>query len=151
MYLSNKLCILQSEITEQSELFKVMSDMMVESGNVKDTYFEGITTREASYPTGLEVEGVGFAIPHTDSIHVNSSQMCFASLKEPIIFKDMTDLDHEIPVKLVFMLAMAKPHEQIETLQNLVGFFQDEEKVATLLKCTTQEDFIRIMDEAGVN
>lgn len=150
MFLNNKLCIFQSDITDQTELFKVMSDKLVESGDVKETYLEGITTREASYPTGLEVDGIGFAIPHTDSAHVNSSQICFASLKNPIIFKDMTDLDKEIPVKLVFMLAMSQPHEQLETLQNLVGLFQDLEKVEQVLKCTTQEEFMKIMDAAGV-
>lgn len=40
----------------------------------------------------------------------------------------MTDKSHEIPVRLVFMLAMSQPHEQIDTLQNLVSLFQNEEK-----------------------
>lgn len=150
MFLSNKLCIFQSEITDQTELFKAMFSKLLESGDVKDTYLEGITTREVSYPTGLEVNGIGFAIPHTDSKHVNNSQICFASLQNPIIFKDMTDLSKEIEVKLVFMLAMSQPHEQLETLQNLVGLFQDTSKVEEVLKCTTVDEFKAIMDAAGV-
>lgn len=58
---------------------------------VKDSYIDGITKRESEYPTGLEVNGIGFAIPHTDSEHVIQSQVCFASLEEPIIFSDMTE------------------------------------------------------------
>lgn len=86
------------------ELFQVMSEQLKNAGCVKDSFLEGITNREQEFPTGLEVNQIGFAIPHTDSAHVNSSQICFASLKEPLVFSDMTDKSHEIPVRLVFML-----------------------------------------------
>lgn len=132
------------------ELFQVMSEQLKNAGCVKDSFLEGITNREQEFPTGLEVNQIGFAIPHTDSAHVNSSQICFASLKEPLVFSDMTDKSHEIPVRLVFMLAMSQPHEQIDTLQNLVSLFQNEEKVNELLACTTKEAFIELVHSAGV-
>ncbi|HAP8477366.1 TPA: PTS sugar transporter subunit IIA, partial [Enterococcus faecium] len=134
----------------QKELFQVMSEQLKNAGCVKDSFLEGITNREQEFPTGLEVNQIGFAIPHTDSAHVNSSQICFASLKEPLVFSDMTDKSHEIPVRLVFMLAMSQPHEQIDTLQNLVSLFQNEEKVNELLACTTKEAFIELVHSAGV-
>ncbi|HBC2566372.1 TPA: PTS sugar transporter subunit IIA, partial [Enterococcus faecium] len=135
---------------DQKELFQVMSEQLKNAGCVKDSFLEGITNREQEFPTGLEVNQIGFAIPHTDSAHVNSSQICFASLKEPLVFSDMTDKSHEIPVRLVFMLAMSQPHEQIDTLQNLVSLFQNEEKVNELLACTTKEAFIELVHSAGV-
>lgn len=150
MYLDKELCLFQLEVKNQNELFQVMSEQLVNAGSVKDSFLEGITNREQEFPTGLEVNQIGFAIPHTDSTHVNSSQICFASLKEPLVFSDMTDKSHEIPVRLVFMLAMSQPHEQIDTLQNLVSLFQNEEKVNELLACTTKEAFIELVHSAGV-
>ena len=150
MYLDKELCLLQLEVKDQKELFQVMSEQLKNAGCVKDSFLEGITNREQEFPTGLEVNQIGFAIPHTDSAHVNSSQICFASLKEPLVFSDMTDKSHEIPVRLVFMLAMSQPHEQIDTLQNLVSLFQNEEKVNELLACTTKEAFIELVHSAGV-
>ena len=144
MYLDKELCLFQLEVKDQKELFQVMSEQLKNAGCVKDSFLEGITNREQEFPTGLEVNQIGFAIPHTDSAHVNSSQICFASLKEPLVFSDMTDKSHEIPVRLVFMLAMSQPHEQIDTLQNLVSLFQNEEKVNKLLACTTKEAFIEL-------
>lgn len=128
MYLDKELCLFQLEVKDQKELFQVMSEQLKNAGCVKDSFLEGITNREQEFPTGLEVNQIGFAIPHTDSAHVNSSQICFASLKEPLVFSDMTDKSHEIPVRLVFMLAMSQPHEQIDTLQNLVSLFQMKKK-----------------------
>ena len=150
MYLDKELCLFQLEVKHQKELFQVKSEQLQNAGCVKDSFLEGITNREQEFPTGLEVNQIGFAIPHTDSAHVNSSQICFASLKEPLVFSDMTDKSHEIPVRLVFMLAMSQPHEQIDTLQNLVSLFQNEEKVNELLACTTKEAFIELVHSAGV-
>lgn len=150
MYLDKELCLFQLEVKDQKELFQVMSEQLKNADCVKDSFLEGITNREQEFPTGLEVNQIGFAIPHTDSAHVNSSQICFASLKEPLVFSDMTDKSHEIPVRLVFMLAMSQPHEQIDTLQNLVSLFQNEEKVNELLACTTKEAFIELVHSAGV-
>lgn len=150
MYLDRELCLFQLEVKDQNELFQVMSEQLVNAGCVKDSFLEGITNREQEFPTGLEINQIGFAIPHTDSVHVNTSQICFASLKEPLIFSDMTDKEHEIPVRLVFMLAMSQPHEQIDTLQNLVSLFQNEEKVNELLTCTSKEAFIELVHSAGV-
>ncbi|MGX7100087.1 PTS sugar transporter subunit IIA [Globicatella sanguinis] len=150
MYLDKELCLFQLEVKNQAELFKIMSEQLVNNGCVKDSFLEGIINREKEFPTALEINQIGFAIPHTDSIHVNNSQICFASLKEPLVFYDMTNKEREIPVRLVFMLAMSQPHEQIDTLQNLVNLFQNQERVQELLSCTTKEQFIEIVHSAGV-
>lgn len=150
MFLDKKLCLFQIDVSNTNELFTEMANKLHGAGCVKETFLDGIVTREAEYPTALEVNGIGFAIPHTDSVHVNKSQICFASLKDPLIFSDMTNKENKISVKLVFMLAMAQPHEQIETLQNLVELFQDTEKVEKLLQCTTTDAFLKLVNSAGV-
>lgn len=81
---------------------------------------------------------------------MNRSQVCFASLKNPIEFRDMTDKEQRVPVSFVFMLAMSQPHEQLETLQNMVELFQNENAVAQLKVCSDVETFKKILDEAHV-
>ena len=115
-----------------------------------ENYYEGISNREKEYPTGLLVNQTGFAIPHTDSERVNKSQICFLSLDEPIEFEDMVDKSHKISVELVFMLAMAQPHEQVNTLQNLIALFQDDEKVAKLKECNTEKELMQILNASGI-
>lgn len=150
MYFDHQLCLFQLEINNQDELFEMMSNRLYEEGFVKDTYCMGICNREKEYPTGIMFEDTGFAIPHTDSKHVNKSQICFASLKNPIEFCDMTNKENKISVELVFMLAMSQPHEQVETLQNLMGLFQDLNAVKELKSCTTIEEFSKILSDGNV-
>ena len=81
---------------------------------------------------------------------MNQSQICFASLKNPVIFSGMTDDKEQIPVKFIFMLAMKEPHEQVENLQNLIGLFQNEEQIKLLEQCQSTNEFISILNSAGV-
>ena len=151
MFFDKELCLFQQKPGSQSELFNTMYQKLYQSGCVKENYIEGIIERESEYPTGLEINGVGFAIPHTDSQLVNTSQICFASLAEPVIFQDMVDKSHNIEVSIVFMLAMESPHEQVENLQNLMALFQEKEQVEKLNKCTKTEDFLEIIKAAGIS
>ena len=150
MFFDKELCLFHINPDNQIKLFEKMYEKLYSSGCVKSSFLDGIVTREAEYPTGLEFNGVGFAIPHTDSVNVNKSQICFASLDKPIIFKDMTDKNHNIEVNLVFMLAMAGPHEQVETLQNLMTLFTNDKKVKRLQEISSKESFIKLINDSGV-
>ena len=138
MYFDQRLCFFHQKVESQDQLFQMMTDKMLEAGCVKEN------------PTGLLVNQTGFAIPHTDSERVNKSQICFLSLDEPIEFEDMVDKSHKISVELVFMLAMAQPHEQVNTLQNLIALFQDDEKVAKLKECNTEKELMQILNASGI-
>ena len=83
--IKNFVCFISNLTIKHNYSKKCMKNFL--SGCVKSRVLDGITTREAEYPTGLEFNGIGFAIPHTDSVNVNKSQICFASLDEPVIFK----------------------------------------------------------------
>ena len=139
MYFDQRLCFFHQKVESQDQLFQMMTDKMLEAGCVKENYYEGISNREKEYPTGLLVNE-----------RVNKSQICFLSLDEPIEFEDMVDKSHKISVELVFMLAMAQPHEQVNTLQNLIALFQDDEKVAKLKECNTEKELMQILNASGI-
>ncbi|KXB38128.1 MULTISPECIES: PTS sugar transporter subunit IIA [Lactobacillales] len=150
MFFDQELCLFHIKPKDQTQLFEKMYKKLYLAGCVKTSFLDGIMTRESEYPTGLEFNSVGFAIPHTDSIHVNKSQICFASLDKPVVFQDMTDKNNNIEVNLVFMLAMAAPHEQVETLQNLMTLFTDDQKVKQLRELSSQEEFIKLLNNSGI-
>lgn len=150
MYFDKKLCLLGIEAVDRDDLFEQMSSLLLQEGFVKDTYLGALKAREAEYPTGLLVGDTGFAIPHCDSVNVRVSQLCFGQLGHPIEFSDMVDKDHKIQVSLVFMLAMSQPHEQMETLGNLVALFQNQEIVDKLKACTDEYECARILEDAGI-
>jgi galactitol PTS system EIIA component len=150
MYFDKHLCLFNIEASNQEQVLTQMAQMLLINGIVKQDFLEGILQREKQYPTGLLVNSIGFALPHTDSSKVNQSQICFASLKQPVTFKGMTDENEKIPVKFIFMLAMKQPHEQVENLQNLIGLFQNEQEIKQLEQCHSTKEFIAILNKVGV-
>lgn len=151
MYLNKNLSFFNLEVGSQEELLNTLADCLRENGCVNDQYATNVINREKNYPTGLFVSDTGFAIPHSDSVDVYESQICFASLKKPVTFSSMINVDDKIEVSMVFMLAMKEPHEQVKNLSNLMALFQDKQMVEELLKCESKTDFIKIMDKAEID
>ena len=45
---------------------------------------------------------------------------------------------------------MAAPREQVETLQNLMTVFTDDQKVKQLRELSSQEEFIKLLNNSGI-
>lgn len=134
MFFDRDIMLFHQEAEDSTDIISRMAARLTEAGIVKQDFGKHVLEREATYPTGLQTKALGVAIPHTDSKYVNQSQIAFASLKNPICFKDMTDPDKEVEVSLVFMIAMSKPHDQMTLLSNLMMAFQNESAITKLLQ-----------------
>lgn len=131
--------------SSQEELLINLSNQLLGKGVVKSTFVTGIIEREKKYPTGLPVQPLGVAIPHTDNEHVIKEQIGFASLKNPVKFKIMGSDNEYVDVSLVFMLALKHPEKQLEMLQKLINIFQNEDVLRELYSCNELVDFRKIM------
>lgn len=127
------------------------SRMLLEAGDVKGEFERHVLEREVLFPTGLDVQPVGVAIPHTDSIYVNHSQMAFVSLRRPVEFRYMADKDRIVRVGMVFVLAMAHSHEQVDTLSALMGLFAREETVSELYECASSVELTALLQRNGIS
>ncbi|WP_158179054.1 PTS sugar transporter subunit IIA, partial [Lactiplantibacillus plantarum] len=80
-----------------------------------------IIKRESTFPTGLQLEHRGVAIPHTDADTINKEFVAVVVNDAPIAFSRMDDPEQKVDAKLVFVLGLNKPHAQLEMLQALMG------------------------------
>ncbi len=110
-------------------------------GYVRDTFVDAALAREKKLPTGLPLGGeINAAIPHTDIIHVIKPGVAMATLKRPVIFKNMVQPEEDVSVRLVFLLSLEHPHSQIEMLQEIAGVLQKPEVVEKLMAANSFED-----------
>lgn len=149
-YFSEEIILFDKDVNDKEEALKLLSDQLKDKKLVENDFFESIIEREKNYPTGLQIEDIGIAIPHTDSDKVKKAQLGYLSLKQPVIFNDMGDADSEIKVSMIFMLALKDPHSQLTMLQKLIGLFQDKNLIERLKNCTEIEEFKKIIDKAGI-
>lgn len=151
MFFSEEIAFFNQSCSSKEEALKKLADDFLAKGLVKDTFFQAVIDREKDYPTGLDINGIGVAIPHTDGIHIIKPQIGFMSLKEPVIFKDMVDANHEIEVSTIFMLGLLKSEQQMDMLQKLVELFQDEVLFKKVIACKNIDEFKDIMKKANID
>ena len=109
-------------------------------GFVKDTYIDAVVAREKAYATGLQLEEIAVAMPHTDPQHVNRPGVCIAQLKHPVTFEHMGAPDTKVEAEMLFMMAIKSPDEQVELLQKVLGVFQQPEVVAAFRSAKSEDE-----------
>ena len=108
-------------------------------GFVRDTYIDAVVAREHDFPTGLQLADIAVAMPHTDPSHVIKPGVCIAQLKRPVTFAHMGEPDVKVEAEMLFMMAIQNPDEQVETLQKVLGVFQQPAVVAAFRDAKSDE------------
>ncbi len=145
--LVESLIFTEVDAKDANEVFEKVGSAFVQEGYCKPEYVEALKTREASYPTGLDVDGFGVAIPHTDASYVNETKTGIAILKNPVTFTQLGTDDEYTDVKLIFMLAVQDPSTHLDKLQAIISMIQDKEFLKTLSGATTKAEMINIVKE----
>lgn len=131
--LENKIVKLKANnLKNNKEVLSSLADYLKEEKMVKESFKEAILEREKSYPTGLQFDGYGIALPHTDSEHVIKSQIAIMTLEKPVKFIEMASTDKEIDVKTIFMLALKDSNQHIKILQKVMELLQDKEAMSKI-------------------
>lgn len=148
--LKEALVMPEMEADSCQDVFRKLGGALMEKGYVKETYVDALTAREKEFPTGLDIGGIGVAIPHTDASHVNKAGVAIAVLKKPVTFIHMATDDQEVAVSLIFMLAVVDPNAHLEELQKILGIIQDTGVLDKLLKAKNAEKLIEIIKEKEI-
>jgi len=147
-----ELVLINPQLDTSTAAIKALGSLLVEDGFGKSTLVDAALERERLHPTGLALDsgGINAAIPHADREHVAAPAIAVAVLATPINFRQMDDPDAEIPVRLVFLLALSDPESQVQTLRALGKALQNQELISRLVASTTPEELISVIsDKAG--
>lgn len=152
MFFNERIIELGIDAKSDTDVITQLARILTQKNIVKKSFTNHVLLREKKFPTGLPVENsLGIAIPHTDSIYVNKSQIAVASLKKPVVFKNMVDATKEVEVSLVFMIAMSQPHEQANLLSNLMNMCQHSQAVEDLIHANNENTVEKILRHYQLN
>lgn len=150
MFFDQQIALLNKEVESKEAAFRLLTEEFLKNECVTEAYLDNVIKREAVFPTGLMINGIGVAIPHTDSQYVKRSQVGFLSLTDSLPFIEMGTRDKEISVSLIFMLALKEPHEQLQMLQNLIEMFQKNGVLEKLRDIHDVEEYRMILQQYGL-
>jgi len=126
--------VLHYPARDAEDVIHELSKRLLAAGYVKDSFADAALKREAELPTGLTLAGdIHAAIPHTDIEHVIRPAVALATLTKPVTFYNMINPDEEIPVRLVFLLALEQPKSQVAMLQEVAQVLQNPRLIAQLM------------------
>jgi PTS system galactitol-specific IIA component len=144
--MNSDLIALNLEAKNKEEVIKDLGKRMHKYGYVKDTYIDAVLEREKTLPTGLDIGEMCVAIPHTDSKHVNQSNVALGVLKNPVEFCNMIDPSKKIEVRVVFLLAINDPNSQVNLLSKLMSVFQNVDLLKKIRNSTTTEEIVKLLE-----
>lgn len=127
------------EADSKEDVIRALSCQMLAVGKVRETYQQAVLDREQTYPTGLALDGVCIAIPHTFAQHVVEPAIAVAKLAKPVTFLHMGTTDTTLDVTLVLMMAITDPQQQLGMLKKILQLFSDEKRLAQVVQGNTVE------------
>lgn len=146
IYIDKDLIEINLEATDNKEVIEKLSAILLEKGLVKTNYKNEVLKREENFPTGLNSGYISFAIPHTEAKFVNKTAIAVGVLKDTVSFKKMENKNETIDVKLVFLLAVNDPNNQVKVLQKLMEGLQRKNLVDSITKSESKEEILNIID-----
>ena len=85
-----------------------------------------------------------------DPEYVKETQLGFMTLDEPVVFRNMGNMEEEVKVDMMFMMAIKEAHGQVEMLMKLMGLFGDDAVISKLHEVDNFDDFLKIVEDAGL-
>lgn len=148
--LDKELIHIGVEASDCKEALTALGKIFIKEGYCKDTYVEALIERENEFPTGLDINGYGVAIPHTNVAHVNKAGTGIAILKNPVTFLQMGTDDEEVEVSVIFMLAVVEPQQHLEDLKRILAIIQDNTVLDCLAAAENKDEIIDIIKEKEI-
>ncbi len=145
--LEKELIALNVEASDCEEVLRYMANRFVEAGVGKESYPDAIVEREKNYPTALPAMAFDIAVPHTFAEHVNRPAMGICVLKNPVEFHQMGAPEIVLHPKVLFMLAITDPKDQILILKKIMGMIQSEEILNSIKDADTEEEIYNIVSK----
>lgn len=139
------LILVDLDVDTAEEAIRALSTLLEQAGIVRSTFAESVISREKSYPTGLPTT-VPVAIPHTDPDQCLRTGIAVGLLRKPVVFGAMGS-QGQIQARIVFLLAITKPHSQVAWLGRLVQFFQEPGLLQELEGARTAQQVVAILQE----
>ena len=142
--LKNASIDLGAHVKDKKDAISHLVDLMDKGGNLKnkEQYKKDVFAREASGTTGL---GDGIATPHAKSSGVKAPGLAAMTIPDGIDFESMDGN----PARLFF--AIAAPDggndEHLMILSKLATMVMDPDFKEALIKATTKEEFLKIIDD----
>ena len=141
----------KSDYQTKEDYFEGTFHILFKDSKVNNEFLHAICERERNYPTGMRVNDINVAIPHSEHQYVNEEAIIIDVFKNPVVFQNIENPEEKIEVSISFMLLLTKSHSHLRALQQLMILFQDNEVLQKIINCSCKEEVIEVINELNLN
>lgn len=123
--LDDNIIFLNKNFSSREDMFKSISDELLDNNYVTEQYLEKVIQRENEHPTGFKLKTLNVAMPHVDCEFVKKDGMFVVTSKEGIIFKN-AETDEDLPVNIIFGLLLKQSDTHLTFLMKLASSFSND-------------------------
>lgn len=138
---------LDKSFKNQQAFFEAISEELFSKGWVKASFKEALVKREQAFPTGLETQPISVAIPHTDAEYVKKNFIAMIRVNEPISFVHMGIPNKKVAARIMFLLGIVDPANQVKILSNLVTLLSNEKIMTDLMHEKSRKKIVQTMNK----
>lgn len=128
-----------NEAVSRTALLSQLAESLKADGLVKESFLDGVLTREKDYPTGIFMETHSVAIPHTEFEHVNRTGFAIGINRSGIAFHRTDEPDAVVTPDIVVMMAIDPSCEKVAIIQSLFALLADRDRVNDISKMAPEE------------
>ena len=139
--LEEKNILLNQSFSNQEEYFQKITKKLMTENMVKEGYFESITKREITYPTGLYIGEQSIAIPHTDYQLSNVTAILVSVLKDSLPFQRMDDPEETVSVNVIQLL-FDSPDKQPQLLKELMNKVTNQDFLQAIMGAKSKTEVL---------
>lgn len=146
MMFHEELIYLDYKCETQGQLYQEIAKKIEKLGYVKSSYLENLLDREERFPTAIQTEVCGVAIPHTDSEHILRPGIAVVRLSKSCEFKEMVT-SNKVNVRLLFFLLVKDKENQVAVLSELMENFSNKKFLEALLEASTEKEVLACVNK----
>ena len=109
-----------------------IGEKLVSEGICRESYPAALLEREATYPTGIALDGHAVAIPHSEAQHAIEPAIYLIRPDSPVAFSQADD-DGFVQAELIIALVVTHPEQQLNLLRALFSQLQQPDFIESLL------------------
>lgn len=133
--------------SDKADAVKQLIRPLIEKQWVSESYGSAVLEREKEYPTGLVTPGAVIAMPHAFNPSVKGTHVVIGVLEQSIPFYNMENIDEEVSVEIIFLLAINGAKEQLEMLKVLMNVFKSKELLEKMKSGISKEEICEELNE----
>ena len=127
------------------EIINLLGKRLLDYGYVDMRFIESVKKRERDFPTGLP-SIIPVAIPHTNASYCRKSAFAVGVLSKAVNFQEMGAPQNTLPIRIVFLLAVAEPKEQVRWLKRFMDLLKNEAVLREIRDCATASGIVDLLN-----